>query len=106
MGRRHPGFSGWLGGLPGNGCYHGGDSSSPEIGAAGTDRERMSHLLDTNICTAHFRRPAGLAHRFIQYGGGLFVPTVVLAELYAGAYHLSNPGPLLQNITDLLNDVQ
>jgi tRNA(fMet)-specific endonuclease VapC len=66
----------------------------------------MSHLLDTNICTAHFRRPAGLAHRFIQYGGGLFVPTVVLAELYAGAYHLNNPGPLLQNITDLLNDVQ
>jgi tRNA(fMet)-specific endonuclease VapC len=26
--------------------------------------------------------------------------------LYAGAYHLSNPGPLLQNISDLLNDVQ
>ena len=66
----------------------------------------MSHLLDTDICTAHFRRPAGLAHRFIQYGGGLFVPTIVLAELYAGAYHLSNPVPLLQNITDLLNDVQ
>ena len=34
----------------------------------------MSHLLDTNICAAHFRRPGGLAHRFIQYGGGLFVP--------------------------------
>ena len=26
----------------------------------------MSHLLDTNICLAHFRRPAGLACRFIQ----------------------------------------
>lgn len=51
----------------------------------------MSHLLDTNICAAHFRRPAGLAHRFIQYGGGLFVPTVVLAELYAGACHVPNP---------------
>jgi tRNA(fMet)-specific endonuclease VapC len=66
----------------------------------------MSHLLDTNICTAHFRRPGGLAHRFIQYSGGLFVPTVVLGELYAGAYHLSNPAPLLQSIADLLNDVQ
>lgn len=65
----------------------------------------MSHLLDTNICAAHFRRPAGLAHRFIQYGGGLFVPTVVLAELYAGAYHVPNPTPLLQRIADLLVDV-
>jgi tRNA(fMet)-specific endonuclease VapC len=66
----------------------------------------MSHLLDTNICSAHFRRPGGLAHRFIQYGGGLFVPTVVLGELYAGAYHVSNPAPLLQKIADLLADVQ
>ena len=33
----------------------------------------MSHLLDTNICSAHFRRPGGLAHRFdtgdAQHGG-------------------------------------
>jgi tRNA(fMet)-specific endonuclease VapC len=50
--------------------------------------------------------PSGLAHRFIQYGGGLFVPTVVLGELYAGAYHIGDPGPLLQKIADLLNDVQ
>lgn len=66
----------------------------------------MSHLLDTNIYAAHFRRPAGLAHRFMQYGGGLFVSTIVLAELYAGAYHVSNPAPLLLKIADLLNDVQ
>lgn len=66
----------------------------------------MSHLLDTNICAAHFRRPGGLAHRFVQYGGGLYVPTVVLGELYAGAYHVSNPAPLLQQIADLLTDVQ
>jgi tRNA(fMet)-specific endonuclease VapC len=66
----------------------------------------MSHLLDTNICAAHFRRPGGLAHRFIQYGGGLFVPTIVLAELYAGAYQVRDPAPLLQKITDLLSDVQ
>ena len=65
----------------------------------------MSHLLDTNICAAHFRRPGGLAHRFMQYSGGLFVPTVVLGELYAGAYHGSNPAPLLQKIADLLDDV-
>ena len=66
----------------------------------------MSFLLDTNICSAHFRRPGGLAHRFIQYGGGLFVPTVVIGELYAGAYHVANPASLLQRIVDLLTDVE
>ena len=66
----------------------------------------MSHLLDTNICAAHFRRPAGLAHRFVQYGGGLFIPTMVLGELYTGAYHVDDPAPLLQKIADLLNDVE
>ncbi len=34
----------------------------------------MSFLLDTNICSAHFRRPAGLSHQFIQYSGRLFIP--------------------------------
>lgn len=65
----------------------------------------MTHLLDTNICAAHFRRPAGLAHRFFQHVGGLYVPTIVLGELYAGAYHVSDPAPLLQKIADLLLDV-
>jgi tRNA(fMet)-specific endonuclease VapC len=66
----------------------------------------MSHLLDTNICAAHFRRPGGLAHRLIQHGGGLFLPTIVLAELYAGAYHVRDPAPLLGKIGDLLQDVR
>lgn len=65
----------------------------------------MSFVLDTNICSAHFRRPGGLAHRFIQYGGGLFVSSVVVAELYAGAYHVANPSTLLAKIADLLTDV-
>ena len=65
----------------------------------------MSHLLDTNICSAHFRRPGGLAHQFLQHAGRLFVPTVVLGELYTGAHHVGNPTPLLQKIADLLDDV-
>jgi predicted nucleic acid-binding protein len=64
----------------------------------------MSHLLDTDICSAHFRRPSGLAHRFFQYGGGLYVSTVVLGELYSGAHHASDPA-LLKKIADLLIDV-
>ena len=41
----------------------------------------MNFLLDTDTCSAHMRRPARLAHRFIQHTGGLAIPTIVLAEL-------------------------
>ena len=66
----------------------------------------MSFLLDTNICVAHLRRPAGLAHRFIQHSGRLSIASLVLAELYAGAYHLPDPAPLVAAIRDLLADVR
>ena len=65
----------------------------------------MTYLLDTNICSAHIRRPAGLAHRFIQHSGRLWVPTIVLAELYAGAYMLPDPTKVLGGINDLLQDL-
>lgn len=66
----------------------------------------MSFLLDTNICSAHFRRPAGLAHRFMQHSGRLFIPTIVLGELFAWAYRRDDPSPLLTFINDdLLDDV-
>jgi hypothetical protein len=41
----------------------------------------MSCLLDINICSAHIRRPGGIAHRFVQHPGRLWMPTIVLAEL-------------------------
>ena len=66
----------------------------------------MSFLLDTNICSAHMRRPGGLAHRFIQYSGRLNIPSIVLGELYAGAYMLDNPASLLSLVADLLQDVK
>jgi tRNA(fMet)-specific endonuclease VapC len=65
----------------------------------------MNFLLDTDTCSAHMRRPSQLAHRFIQYTGGLTIPTIVLAELYAGAYKHPNPSRLLTLITDLLQEV-
>lgn len=66
----------------------------------------MSFLLDTNICSAHFRRPTGLAHRFMQHSGRLFIPTIVLGELFAWAYRRDDPKPLLKFInSDLLHDV-
>ena len=65
----------------------------------------MSFLLDTNICSSHIRRPAGLAHRLMQHSGRLWVSTIVFAEMYAGAYLLDEPGPLLAGIEDLRKDV-
>ena len=66
----------------------------------------MSYLLDTNICSAHLKRPSGLAHRFIQYGGRLHIPTIVLGELYAWAYRRTDPAILLRQIEDeLLTDI-
>jgi tRNA(fMet)-specific endonuclease VapC len=63
----------------------------------------VSFLLDTNILSHHMRGTPGLAHRFIQHSGRLAMPTVVLAELYAGAYLLKDPTPLLTQIADLLS---
>jgi tRNA(fMet)-specific endonuclease VapC len=65
----------------------------------------VTFLLDTDLCSAHMRRPSRLAHRFIQFTGQLAIPTVVLAELYAGAFKHPTPGRLLILIADLLPEV-
>jgi tRNA(fMet)-specific endonuclease VapC len=66
----------------------------------------MNFLLDTNICSAHLRRPARLAHKLEQYSGRLFISTVVLGELYAWAYRRDKPSKLLAAIEDdLTKDV-
>jgi tRNA(fMet)-specific endonuclease VapC len=66
----------------------------------------VSFLLDTNVCSAHLRRPAGLMHRFVQYAGRLYLPTIVLGELYAWAYRRGNPASVIDKIeNDLLSDV-
>ena len=46
----------------------------------------MEFLIDTDICSAHLRRPTSLAHRFVQYTGSIAVSAITLAELYAGAH--------------------
>ncbi len=65
----------------------------------------MTYLLDTNICSAHMRRPGGLAHRLLQHSGRLAIPSIVLAELYAGAHRHPNSTRLLGLIADLLQEV-
>ena len=66
----------------------------------------MSFLLDTNICSAHMRRPTGLYHRFTQYAGRLYTTSIVLAELYAGVYLLPNPQKRLAELLDLLSTIK
>jgi tRNA(fMet)-specific endonuclease VapC len=66
----------------------------------------MSHLLDTNICSAHLKRPAGLTHLFVQHAGRLFIPSPVLGELYTWAHKRASPQSLVDRIQmELLNDV-
>src|SRR5437868_6223494 len=65
----------------------------------------MNFLLDTDTCSAHMRRPGALAHRLVQYAGRLAISSIVLAELYAGAYKHPNPPKLLALIADLLTEL-
>jgi len=62
----------------------------------------MSFLLDTNILSAHLRRPSGLAHRFFQYSGRLYTSTVALAELFVWAHNRPDPTKVLTAIDELL----
>jgi tRNA(fMet)-specific endonuclease VapC len=63
----------------------------------------MTFLLDTDTCSAHLRRPAGLMHRFVQHSGRLRVPTIVLAELYVWAYLRPDPHEFLDAIAAFLH---
>src|SRR5437762_1274725 len=66
----------------------------------------MNFLLDTDTCSAHLKRPAGLMHRFVQHAGGLCISTIVLGELYTWASKRRNWAPAVQRIEDdLLSDV-
>lgn len=46
-----------------------------------------------------------MAHRFIQFGGRLALPTIVLAELYSGAYKHPQTERILSLIADILSEV-
>jgi tRNA(fMet)-specific endonuclease VapC len=62
----------------------------------------VSFLLDTNVLSAHLRRPAGLAHRFFQHSGRLYTSSICLGELYVWAYGRRDPAPMIASIEKLL----
>src|SRR5207248_11599065 len=86
-------------------CHQGRNPPRSPTGTAHASRRAMIYLLDTDTCSGHMRRPAKLAHRFIQHIGQLAIPTVVLGELYSGAYRHPQPTRLLALIGDLLQEV-
>ena len=65
----------------------------------------MSFLLDTNICSAYLRKPVNLTHKVTQYSGRLYLPCIVLGELYAWAYSRDNPSELLTLIADEVTSI-
>lgn len=62
----------------------------------------MSFLLDTNILSAHLRRPSGLIHRFVQYSGRLYASSVSIAELYVWILGRPDPAPIRSAVETLL----
>ena len=63
----------------------------------------MSFLLDTNVLSAHLRRPSGLAHRFMQHSGRLYTSSISLAELYVWVFRRDDPTSALAAVERLLH---
>jgi tRNA(fMet)-specific endonuclease VapC len=60
----------------------------------------VSYLLDTNILSAHLRRP--LTHRFVQYSGRLFTSSLCLGELYVWVFGRKDVRKTLAALDQLL----
>jgi tRNA(fMet)-specific endonuclease VapC len=65
----------------------------------------MSFVIDTDTCSALLKGNRAVQSRFLQYGGGLFVSAISVAELFTWGHRAANSGVVLQGIDDLLRDV-
>lgn len=75
----------------------GGDLSSSSFGAAGA--VGMTYLLDTDICSAHFRNDPNVTPRMIAHAGLLAISVVTLGELQTWASR-RKASPRLQTTLD------
>ena len=53
----------------------------------------MSFLLDTDTCSVHLKRPAGLTSRLVQHAGRLHVSIITVGELMTCVIGLIALGP-------------
>ena len=106
MGRGHPPLSGRLGELPGNRRHHGENPPRAEAGTSASAGRMNGATFWTPTSVRHISAGPVSGSPFHSIRWRAFCAHDRFGELYAGAYHVSNPAPLLQKIADLLNDVQ
>ena len=66
----------------------------------------MSFLLDTDTCSSHLKRPAGLTSRLVQHAGRLHVSIITVGELMTWARRRDAPPRRLDGITAFLSEVE
>ena len=65
----------------------------------------MSFLLDTDTCSVHLKRPAGLTSRLVRHSGRLHVSILTVGELLTWAKRRDAPPRRLAGIEDFLGEV-
>ena len=65
----------------------------------------MSYLIDTDICSAHFKQKGTVTSKFLQNTGRLHVSAITVGELYTWALRAKAPPQRLQSLSDFLDDV-
>lgn len=65
----------------------------------------MSHVLDTDICSAYLQGRSQVFNRFVQHSGGLYVSIVSLAEIYSWVYVADDPARREEGLMTMLSDV-
>ncbi len=66
----------------------------------------MSFLLDTDTCSAHLKRPAGLTSRMVQHAGRLHVSILTVGELLTWAGRRDAPLRRQEGIGEFLGEVE
>ena len=61
----------------------------------------QARLLDSSVVIRHFRRGGEVSDKLLHLGG-LYVPSIVLGELMAGAYRSARPDHHLAQISNFL----
>jgi tRNA(fMet)-specific endonuclease VapC len=65
----------------------------------------VSFLLDTDTCSVHLKRSAGLTSRLVQHAGRLHVSILTVGELLTWAKRRDAPPRRLAGIEDFLGEV-
>jgi tRNA(fMet)-specific endonuclease VapC len=62
----------------------------------------LSFLVDTDTCSAYIKGNPLVFQRFLQYGGRIYVSTIILGELLTWALRAKASPSRVQDVRDLL----